>query len=365
MDFNTLSEFVELANTLSFTATARAMHLSQSTLSRHISDLENELKARLFERGATSVKLTPAGKAFYKRAEFWVRGYHSALGEVRDVAMHEVASLHVCGSTIEPATCRFVSLMTQRAAHDCLPVSYSYTNTRSLDNSAEVQPALDCLRNGNADLLVEVVAPDSPAFEEFDAVPLFREPLAVVASADNPLAHKQHVTFDDLRSCTLVAFEVYKTCFGVLTAPFTAAGYDPGDIESVIIDDFLEFGRLIGALSAFEVMPIEEGLCDAQGFAVDAQGGAVRLAVDDERLAVTYYALFRKDDARPEVSQTRQLVETLLRERKERCAPELLASDGMLTAAAFRMPLPAQGCPAACAPCEKDVCAAEKVLMLA
>lgn len=365
MDFNTLAEFVELANKLSFTATARSMHLSQSTLSRHISDLENELKARLFERGATCVKLTPAGKAFYKRAEFWVRGYHSALGEVRDVALHEVASLRVSGSTIEPACCRFVSLMTQRAAHDCLSVSYSYANTRALDNTTEVRPALECLRSGEADLLVEVVAPNSPALEEFDAIPLFREPLAIVASADNPLAHKQHVTLDDLRSCTLVAFEVYKTCFDALTAPFTQAGYDPSDIESVIIDDFLDFARLIGALSAFEVMPIEEGLCDAQGFAVDEQGGAVRLAVDDERLAVTYRALFRKGDDRPEIAQTKRLIRSLLEERRERCAPELLTKDGLLTAAAFREPLPAGERPAGGPAREKDAPEAEKVLMLA
>ncbi len=340
MDFNVLSEFVELANTLSFTATARNLHVSQSTLSRHISDLETELKASLFERGTTCVKLTPAGKVFYKRAEAWVRGFHSTMGEVRDAALHEVTSLYVTGSTIEPAFNRFMTLMTSRAAHDRLPVSYSYRYTRSYDNSSECPGAFESLRNKSVDLLIEIVPDRSPRLEEFEAIPLFREPLTIVASPDNPLAHSPRVTFDDLRRCTLVAFEVYQTCFDIITTPFTSIGYDSRDIESVIIDDFADFARHIGTLSDFEFMPIEQGLCDAHGFGVDDAGGAVRLNVDDERIAVTYYAVFRRDDDRPAIAQTKELVRTLVEERRARCNPSLLTSDGMLTARAFAQTLP-------------------------
>lgn len=339
MDFDTLAEFVDLANTLSFTVTARNMHLSQSTLSRHISDLESDLKATLFERGATSVKLTPAGKVFYKRAEFWVRGFHSTLNEVREASLNEVTTLFFTGSTIEPALQRFVSLMTQCAAHDRLPISYAYRYARSLDNSSECQAALGCLRNKTTDFLIEIVPEGSPVLEEFEAIELFREPLVIVASADNPLAGKRRVSFEDLRRCTLVAFEVYQTCFDILTTTFTAAGFDPRDIESVIIDDFLDFARHVGTLSNYEIMPIEEGLCDVHGLAVDDQSGAVRLIVRDECLAVTYYALFRKDDERPAIRQTKELIRAVVEERRRRCTPDLLSSDGALLARAFAQPL--------------------------
>ena len=340
MDFNALAEFVELANSLSFTATARSLHISQSTLSRHISELERELKVRLFDRTPNSIRLTTAGKVFYKNAEGLVRGMHSTIGEVRSAELSQVTTLSVTGSTIEPAFARFISLMTTRAACDRLPVSYSYRFTRSLDNSSDCPAAFTTLRNKSADFLIEIVPDDMPCLKEFDVIKLFREPLTIVASADNPLARKKRVTFDDLRRCSLLAFEVYQTCFDILTRPFVNAGYDPRDIESVIIDDCLDFPRHIGTLADYEIMPIEEGLCNAHGFAVDDQSGAVRLNVDDDRLAVTYYAIFRKDDTRPAIMQTKGLIHALLNERAQRCTPDMVMPDGTLRSCAFARPLP-------------------------
>lgn len=83
---------------------------------------------------------------------------------------------------------------------------------------------------------------------------MFREPLVIVASVDNPLANRRHVPFDDLRRCTLVAPEVHQTYFDILTTPFMAAGFDPCDIESAIIDDFLEFARHVANLSRTWIM---------------------------------------------------------------------------------------------------------------
>ena len=64
-----LQIFVDLSQTLSFSQTARNLHLSQSTVSKRIKDLETALQVILIERGQgmKSLRLTLAGETFGKR----------------------------------------------------------------------------------------------------------------------------------------------------------------------------------------------------------------------------------------------------------------------------------------------------------
>ncbi len=61
MTFRQLRYFLEVARTLSFSKAAEALFVSQSTLSKAIASLEEELGAVLFLRDHHSVSLTPAG----------------------------------------------------------------------------------------------------------------------------------------------------------------------------------------------------------------------------------------------------------------------------------------------------------------
>ncbi|MFT5451460.1 MAG: LysR family positive regulator for ilvC [Enterobacterales bacterium] len=64
MDFRELKVFLHLSQTLHFSQTAMAMHMSPSTLSRTIQRLEQELTQKLFERDNRTVRLTIEGKKF-------------------------------------------------------------------------------------------------------------------------------------------------------------------------------------------------------------------------------------------------------------------------------------------------------------
>lgn len=56
-------EVLMLAETLSYTETARRLHLSHSVVSRHIDAIERTLGVRLFDRTTRKVELTDAGRA--------------------------------------------------------------------------------------------------------------------------------------------------------------------------------------------------------------------------------------------------------------------------------------------------------------
>lgn len=69
MDIKVLRYFLALAREESVTAAAEYLHLTQPTLSRQLSELEDKLGAKLFIRGSRRITLTDEGMRLRKRAE--------------------------------------------------------------------------------------------------------------------------------------------------------------------------------------------------------------------------------------------------------------------------------------------------------
>lgn len=69
MDIKVLRYFLALAKEESVTGAAKYLHLTQPTLSRQLSELEDELGTALFIRGSRRITLTDEGMRLRKRAE--------------------------------------------------------------------------------------------------------------------------------------------------------------------------------------------------------------------------------------------------------------------------------------------------------
>lgn len=68
MNFNQLKYFVAIVEQGSFWAAALEEYISQSSLSKQIKTLENELGVVLFNRSGNKITLTEAGQCFYEYA---------------------------------------------------------------------------------------------------------------------------------------------------------------------------------------------------------------------------------------------------------------------------------------------------------
>lgn len=69
----------------SFSAAGERLHMSQSGVSQHIQDLENQLGTRLFKRGRRGVTLTAAGETLYDYTRSILRLVAEAEGAVTNV----------------------------------------------------------------------------------------------------------------------------------------------------------------------------------------------------------------------------------------------------------------------------------------
>ena len=90
MDLRPLRHFLTLADTLHFGRASDACHVSPSTLSRTVQQLEDSLGVRLFERDNRTVQLTREGRVFQQYArdalEQWELLRHSLMEEAGDLA---------------------------------------------------------------------------------------------------------------------------------------------------------------------------------------------------------------------------------------------------------------------------------------
>jgi DNA-binding transcriptional LysR family regulator len=87
--------FVEVARTKSFRRAADALDMPNSTVSRHIAELEKTIGLRLLHRSTRKVELTEAGEVYFKRCQSIVEEAQIAHESLLDVAERPSGTLRV------------------------------------------------------------------------------------------------------------------------------------------------------------------------------------------------------------------------------------------------------------------------------
>jgi len=87
--------FVEVARTKSFRKAADALDMPNSTLSRHIAELEKTIGLRLLHRSTRKVELTEAGEVYFKRCQSIVEEARIAHESLLDAVERPSGTLRV------------------------------------------------------------------------------------------------------------------------------------------------------------------------------------------------------------------------------------------------------------------------------
>lgn len=95
MQIEHIAEFLKLAECLNYNITAKRLFITTSALSRHISNIEEELGCKLLERNAHGVALTAEGRAFQKGATILVQDYELALSSLANANRDECFDIKI------------------------------------------------------------------------------------------------------------------------------------------------------------------------------------------------------------------------------------------------------------------------------
>ena len=177
MDLNQLLSFEAVAKTLSFTGAARRLGLPQSTVSRHIGDLEQQLQAKLFFRTKRDVQLTEEGRAFLPYAGEILQAARRGADAVQQLRTGATGRLSLAVSAA-PAGLLERSLSAFHRAHPAVAVALTTTSCgRCLMDEEGVPYDLQFLPR---ELFVES--------EQLQALPLGEEGLSLLAPPGCSLA---------------------------------------------------------------------------------------------------------------------------------------------------------------------------------
>ncbi len=192
MDFDQLTTFVQVAKLKSFSKAGQKVFRSQSAVSAQIRQLEQAYKAKLLDRSAKSVELTPAGEVLFEYAERLLR--------LRDESMQIVADR---GSVVQgpvtfganEATCLYLLpdiLSEFKPRYPLVHISIYRNFSHKI---------LQRLEEGSLDLGIVTLPLKSPNLKMHV---INRDRLRFMVSSKNPLAQRSHVTLEEIVSAPLI-----------------------------------------------------------------------------------------------------------------------------------------------------------------
>lgn len=215
MELRHLRYFVALADCLHFTRAAARVHVTQSTLSHQIRQLEEELGQVLFDRIGRTVRLTESGETLLGYATRALQEVDQGLGELRRPPGALTGELRI-GATptfnmefLPECLARFMArhpdvkiVVEERSAEDIA----SALLAGSLDMGVSYQPA----------------DPDALWFE-----PLHNEEMLLVVSTSHPFAARKRVRMVELHRQPLVLLTPKFATRGLLDECLRSCGAEP------------------------------------------------------------------------------------------------------------------------------------------
>ena len=189
MNLDYLNSFVAIAESGSLSKTAERFRVSQSTLTRQVQALEQEIGGRLFERSHSGVALTAAGQTLFNRLTPLLEKFEAAVAEARKRARGQSGSLRIGYLMSAAAEYLNPALKDVRAHHPEVKV-------KLIDMSPGEQIA--ALRRGELDIGI-VGNADASLAREFYVKLIASLPVAVALPEEHSLARHESIALADLR----------------------------------------------------------------------------------------------------------------------------------------------------------------------
>lgn len=282
VEFRQLKYFISAARLLSFTKAAEELFTSQSNISYQISNLENELGIRLFERSRGQVSLTDGGKVFLNRAEEILSMAEFAKSEARQMADGTAGKLRIgfIGPATQPELAKFLFTFRQKFDQVCLDLvegNWDSLNMGLANGEFDVCFSMDFASRNAAGLV-------SKSLREY--------PVTLISRIGDPSVVDGKIDIDNIKDRPFVYIKDH-SCEQDIIALGRNRGFTP-KIE-YRVDNLTSLLTLVTAGCGLAIMP---------GFAAaaDNSGSLLFTPFEGEDAHVTIAALWRESNTNPALS---------------------------------------------------------------
>lgn len=218
MDFR-LKVFYTVALRLNFTKAATELYISQPAVSKHIQELEETYKIKLFERNGSKIALTPAGKILLKYTKNIFEIYREIDFEMSSFSKERQGLLRLGSSTtisqyiISPVLARF------HQKQKDIKVNLLNGNTEQIESALI-----------NKEIEIGIVEGQSKN-QSIKYIPFLKDELVLVCRNQNPLAKQNEISVTDLKSMKFVTRERGSGTLEVIEFALKKAGIKFSDLQ--------------------------------------------------------------------------------------------------------------------------------------
>jgi DNA-binding transcriptional LysR family regulator len=259
-----LQVFHTVAKRLNFTRAAKELYITQPAVTKHIQELEQQLKIKLFERNGTHIRLAPAGKRLLEHTEALFAVYRNLEFDMSSFTQEHGGRLMLGGSMtaapyiIPPILAGFHSRYAE------VEVSLMSGNTQQIEQALE--------RN-EIDLgIVEGHSRNSSIrYTEF-----IRDEIVLVANPAHPLARRSSIRPEELTRIPLLLREPGSGSLEVLAHALKGVGMNLSQLRKEMQLDSTEMIKsyLLQApcMAFLSVHAVTRELRDKECVIVDVKG---------------------------------------------------------------------------------------------
>ncbi len=187
MEIEVLEEFVSLVETCSFQETAARLNLSQSSLTKHIHKLEEELDLSLFDRSTRSVMLNDYSREFYPYAKKIVETKQEAMAQLYDLVHKDSGILNIA----------YMPIMGQYGLIEALSEFADQYPDHKLHTIESYQP-MELLKSKKCEFAF--VTEEDANDDNFNKLIYQTDYLAAVLPSSHPLANEKTVSLEQLEN---------------------------------------------------------------------------------------------------------------------------------------------------------------------
>lgn len=188
MNIQNLRYFATVAKLENVSRAAELMHTSQSSISKNILTLEEELGTKLFDRHGKKLILNDAGKRFLESCDRILQETETVTKDLRYMSTGDDNLIRICATGMDPHMFTFMSIFR---------VSYP-----------DVEYAVDTISDGDElpdinryDL---IIYPDELKYRKFKGVDLYTEKYMFAVRNDNALAERVSLPVKSMNGLPMV-----------------------------------------------------------------------------------------------------------------------------------------------------------------
>lgn len=186
MEFRQLKYFVKAAETLNFSEAAKALFITQSSLSQQIKQLEEEMGTILFQRNSHTVRLTESGEELLPLA---LQTIHAA--DTCKERMHDLQQL-LAGTLNIGVTFTFSPILTETL----LNFMKCYPQVKLNIYYKPMEELMDMLKKHEVDFVLAFKP--TQRYTDIESHILFNNHLAAIVHEHHPIAQKKKVTLAEI-----------------------------------------------------------------------------------------------------------------------------------------------------------------------